>query len=189
MHVSLLPCFLSQERPKHEKFVLFGSFRCILLQIIAFSILLFAALQVKLTNFQTQLVECKLKSAKSENTGNPKTAPRGTNGPSLPTNFAHAALLSTPVSANSDTPFFLANSDIFSPANSDTIFFFQTLIQLSLQGWRDSGNPKLYGKSCWQLFLAGWQDLAGFRRGQKWPLNLSSSAYLQFSRQMHRFCA
>ena len=36
MHVSLLPCFLSQERPKHEKFVLFGSFRCILLQIIAF---------------------------------------------------------------------------------------------------------------------------------------------------------
>ena len=36
---------------------------------------------------------------------------------------------------------------------------------------------------------AGWQDLAGFRRGQKWPWNLSSSAYLQFSRQMRRFCA
>ena len=35
------PCFLSQERPEHEKFVLFGSFRCILLQIIAFFILLF----------------------------------------------------------------------------------------------------------------------------------------------------
>ena len=49
----------SQERPEHEKFVLFGSFRCILLQIIAFFILLFAVLQVKLTNFQTQLVECK----------------------------------------------------------------------------------------------------------------------------------
>ena len=37
--------------------------------------------------------------------------------------------------------------------------------------------------------LTGWQDLAGFRRGQKWPWNLSSSAYLQFSRQMRRFCA
>ena len=49
----------SQERPEHEKFVLFGSFRFILLQIIAFFILLFAVLQVKLTNFQTQLVECK----------------------------------------------------------------------------------------------------------------------------------
>ena len=36
---------------------------------------------------------------------------------------------------------------------------------------------------------AGWQDLAGFRRGQKWPWNLSSSAYWQFLRQMHRFCA
>ena len=35
----------------------------------------------------------------------------------------------------------------------------------------------------------GWQDLAGFRWGQKWPWNLSSSAYLQFSRQMRRFCA
>ena len=123
MHVSLLPCFLSQERPEHEKFVLFGSFRCILMQIIVFFILLFAVLQVKLTNFQTQLVECKQKSAKSENTGNPKTAPRGTNGPSLPTNFAHAALLPTPASANSDTPFFLANSDTFSPANSDTTCF------------------------------------------------------------------
>ena len=39
------------------------------------------------------------------------------------------------------------------------------------------------------LSNAGWQDLAGFRRGQKWPWNLSSSAYLQFSRQMRRFCA
>ena len=37
--------------------------------------------------------------------------------------------------------------------------------------------------------LPGWQDLAGFRRGQKWPWNLSSSAYLQFLRQMRRFCA
>ena len=37
--------------------------------------------------------------------------------------------------------------------------------------------------------VPGWQDLAGFRRGQKWPWNLSSSAYLQFSRQMRRFCA
>ena len=36
---------------------------------------------------------------------------------------------------------------------------------------------------------SGWQELAGFRRGQKWPWNLSSSAYLQFSRQMRRFCA
>ena len=35
---------------------------------------------------------------------------------------------------------------------------------------------------------SGWQDLAGFRRGQTWPWNLSSSAYLQFSRQMRRFC-
>ena len=39
------------------------------------------------------------------------------------------------------------------------------------------------------LIVSGWQDLAGFRRGQKWPWNLSSSAYLQFSRQMRSFCA
>ena len=40
----------------------------------------------------------------------------------------------------------------------------------------------------WGL-VTGWQDLAGFRGVQKWPWNLSSSAYLQFSRQMRRFCA
>ena len=43
--------------------------------------------------------------------------------------------------------------------------------------------------SSWNPVIPGWQDLAGFRRGQKWPWNLSSSAYLQFSRQMRRFCA
>ena len=44
-------------------------------------------------------------------------------------------------------------------------------------------------RCCVNSHTAGWQDLAGFRRGQKWPWNLSSSAYLQFSRQMRRFCA
>ena len=39
------------------------------------------------------------------------------------------------------------------------------------------------------MFGTGWQNLAAFRRGQKWPWKFSSSAYLQFSRQMRRFCA
>ena len=54
-----------------------------------------------------------------------------------------------------------------------------TIVALNWLAWRylaDTHSP-------------GWQDLAGFRRGQKWPWNLSSSAYLQFSRQMRRFCA
>ena len=37
--------------------------------------------------------------------------------------------------------------------------------------------------------LTGWQNLAAFRQRQKWPWKFSSSAYLQFSRQMRRFCA
>ena len=36
---------------------------------------------------------------------------------------------------------------------------------------------------------AGWQNLAAFRREQKWQWKFSSSAYLQISRQMRRFCA
>ena len=36
---------------------------------------------------------------------------------------------------------------------------------------------------------SGWQNLAAFRRGQKWQWKFSSSAYLQFSQQMGRFCA
>ena len=40
-----------------------------------------------------------------------------------------------------------------------------------------------------QHWLAGWQNLAAFRRKQKWQRKFSSSAYLQFSRQMRRFCA
>ena len=35
---------------------------------------------------------------------------------------------------------------------------------------------------------AGWQNLAAFRREQKWQLKFSSNAYLQFSRQMRHFC-
>ena len=35
----------------------------------------------------------------------------------------------------------------------------------------------------------GWQNLAPFRREQKWQWEFSSSAYLQFLRQMRRFCA
>ena len=36
--------------------------------------------------------------------------------------------------------------------------------------------------------VAGWQNLAAFRREQKWQGKFSSSAYLQFSRQMRCFC-
>ena len=36
---------------------------------------------------------------------------------------------------------------------------------------------------------SGWQNLAAFRREQKWQWKFSSSAYLQFLRQMRRFCA
>ena len=35
----------------------------------------------------------------------------------------------------------------------------------------------------------GWQNLAAFRRGQKWPWKFSSSAYLHFLRQIRPFCA
>ena len=35
--------------------------------------------------------------------------------------------------------------------------------------------------------LSGWQNLAAFGREQNWQLKFSSSAYLQFSRQMRRF--
>ena len=35
----------------------------------------------------------------------------------------------------------------------------------------------------------GWQNLATFRREQKWQWKFSSNAYLQFSRQMRPFCA
>ena len=35
----------------------------------------------------------------------------------------------------------------------------------------------------------GWQNLAAFRREQKWPSKFSPSSYLQFLRQKHRFCA
>ena len=36
---------------------------------------------------------------------------------------------------------------------------------------------------------AGWQKLAAFQRGQKWPQKKSSGVYLLFLRQMRRFCA
>ena len=36
---------------------------------------------------------------------------------------------------------------------------------------------------------AGWQKLAAFRRGRKWPPKFSSAAYLLFSIQMRRFYA
>ena len=39
------------------------------------------------------------------------------------------------------------------------------------------------------ILQSGLQILAAFRREQKWQGKLSSSAYLQFSRQMRRFSA
>ena len=43
---------------------------------------------------------------------------------------------------------------------------------------------------CWSIWylVPGWQNLAAFRREQKWQWKFSSSAYLQFSRQMRCFC-
>ena len=41
--------------------------------------------------------------------------------------------------------------------------------------------------SCMLCDRPGWQNLAAFRREQKWPWKFSSSAYLPFSRQMRRF--
>ena len=49
----------------------------------------------------------------------------------------------------------------------------------------DIGN---YNKAIFRS-SPGWQNLAAFRREQKWQWKLSSNAYLQFSRQMRRFCA
>ena len=43
-------------------------------------------------------------------------------------------------------------------------------------------NHLIYGTT-------GWRKLEAFRRGQKWPQNFLSGAYLLFSRQMRRFCA
>ena len=49
-------------------------------------------------------------------------------------------------------------------------------------------NMPLYPPFFW-LYRTGWKNLAAFRREQKWQWKFSSSAYLQFSRQMRRFCA
>ena len=38
------------------------------------------------------------------------------------------------------------------------------------------------------LIPPGWQKLAAFQLGQKWPLKFLSGTYLLFSRQMRRFC-
>ena len=64
-----------------------------------------------------------------------------------------------------------------------TFSYAYSSVHLTLSNWQ----CQLFVNLIW--LTAGWQDLAGFRRGQKWPWNLSSSAYLQFSRQMRRFCA
>ena len=54
-------------------------------------------------------------------------------------------------------------------------------------------SPLIPGPCRWQTEWrnpqAGWQNLAAFRREQKWQWKFLSSAYLQFSRQMRRFCA
>ena len=50
-------------------------------------------------------------------------------------------------------------------------------------------SAKLSGFFQMITHLPGWQNLAAFRREQKWQWKFSSSAYLQFSRQMRRFCA
>ena len=47
----------------------------------------------------------------------------------------------------------------------------------------------LFGWNVKHRMAPGLQNLAAFRRGQKWPWKFASTAYLQFSRQMHRFCA
>ena len=49
-------------------------------------------------------------------------------------------------------------------------------------------NMPLYPPFFW-LYRTGWKNLAASRREQKWQWKFSSSAYLQFSRQMRRFCA
>ena len=60
-------------------------------------------------------------------------------------------------------------------------------------------NPTIPHAKWWEMYIyfketedpsrAGWQNLVAFRRGQKWPSKFSSSAYLQFSRQMRCFCS
>ena len=46
-----------------------------------------------------------------------------------------------------------------------------------------------WGPSADDALIPGWQNLAAFRREQKWQWKVSSSAYIQFLRQMRRFCA
>ena len=50
----------------------------------------------------------------------------------------------------------------------------------------------IYWSRIWrkiEYFGTGWQNLAAFRREQKWHWKFPSNAFLQFSRQMRRFCA
>ena len=67
-----------------------------------------------------------------------------------------------------------------------------TIVNWGFSLFMNSFNSEIYVGFFAQYAMvsgSGWQDLAGFRQGQKWPWNLSSSAYLQFSQQMRRFCA
>ena len=69
--------------------------------------------------------------------------------------------------------------------------------QYSRRRWFGSWIPIMMGAAglpCLNLgnkekwYVPGWQKLAAFRRGQKWPQKLLSGAHVLFSRQMRRFC-
>ena len=51
-----------------------------------------------------------------------------------------------------------------------------------------SNHWKTAWERWWSRPGSGWQNLAAFRREQKYQWKFSSSAYLQFSRQMRCFC-
>ena len=51
-----------------------------------------------------------------------------------------------------------------------------------------ANKMKIRGRKV-KMRVTGWQNLADFRQGRRWPWKLSSSAYLHFSRHMRRFCA
>ena len=58
---------------------------------------------------------------------------------------------------------------------------------VQVQVARGAGTGETYKRK--YLMDSGWQKLAAFRRGQKWPQNFSSGAYLLFLQKMRCFCA
>ena len=70
-----------------------------------------------------------------------------------------------------------------------SVFFNRLIFQRKECSAVNEQMPFEKGHSCWRWLTPGWQNLAAFHWEQKWQWKFSSSAYLQFLRQLRRFCA